>query len=128
MSEYSIGKDIGELFSRVKALEEKSSSCDCNTPVPGGEMIARCLEGDEISDCAKQKIQWCTYITQTSCPELGINFGDTLCVMPCPPCNDIIFVRIVDKHGATICVLRVRFAAAGSCTDCPPGGVKLRRV
>jgi hypothetical protein len=123
MSEYQIGKDVGELFERVKALEEAaeaSKSCKCHET-----RKIRLLTDEEKKNSVPREAPpqpWCTYIALGACPALNINFGDDLCVRPCPPCPDIIAVIIVDAKGKEICTLRVKWSNAGHCTECPPGG------
>ena len=125
MSKYQMGKDIGEIFCRLKALEEKMAYCTCGKGKKD-ELVVRGLTDEERESYDRDKEKaagiWCPYITMTACPPLGIGFGDTICVSPCPPCPDINFIRIVNAAGATICTMRVRWATAGHCSDCPPGG------
>lgn len=131
MSKYQIGRDISEIFTRLKVLENKLACCICGEVecVCGksekGELVIRCLtdeERDSLDRDKKRATIWCPYITMTACPPLGIQFGDTICVSPCPPCPDITSLRIVDAQGDTVCTMRVRWATAGHCSKCPPGG------
>lgn len=127
MNEYEIGRDIGDLFSRVKYLEERSVRYTCEAS-RGGEAIVRQLTTDELESerGTSRKGHFCVYAVAgfVGNPCKGIRIGDFICVSPCPPCPDISILRIVDAHGKLLCTLRVRIGAAGGCDPCPPGGKK----
>lgn len=133
MSKYQIGKDIGGLLERVRALEEcvGRSTCGCGpSAVEGSERTVRFMTDQEKEQSQrksreeKQAAQYCTYMVAgfvgNACP--GIAIGDILCVSPCPPCPDIARLRILNANGTVLCTVIVRWAAAGHCIDCPPGG------
>lgn len=125
MSKYRIGKDIGKLQARVKALESRLSHCQCAPPATAAslERRVRALGADEVAIQDRQAAGYCLYMVGgfvgAPCP--GIAIGDFLCISPCPPCEDIVRLRIVDGEGQTVCVLIVRWANGGRCADCPPG-------
>lgn len=133
MNEYEIGKDIGGLLERVRALEHRvgSSKCGCGSAgTEKSERTVRFMTDQEKEQHQrkrrdeKQATQYCTYMVAgfvgNACP--GIAIGDFLCVSPCPPCPDVARLRILDAQGNVVCTVIVRWAAAGNCTDCPPGG------
>jgi hypothetical protein len=130
MSKYKIGKDIGRLLERVKALEQKASRCSCEDgSMDGSERTVRRMTDEEQQQQQPAQTRaplYCTYMVAgfagAACP--GIAIGDILCISPCPPCPDIARLRVVDAKGRTICVLIVRWAGAGHCSECPPDGLK----
>jgi hypothetical protein len=123
MSEYLIGKDIGMLLARVEALEAavKAKPCVCEEK-EGRHGVVRVLTKEEGETFKRAPPQWCTYSCLGACPPLGINFMDDICVTPCPPCPDVIALRVINAQGAEICTFRVKWNGAGHCTECPPGG------
>lgn len=128
MSKYRIGKDIGKLLARVKALEQKAARCPCEDSVI--TMRVRELSAAEVAAEDRKKTPHCLYavggFVGPACP--GIAIADIICVSPCPPCQDISRLTIVNAAGATICTLIVRWAAGGRCSDCPPGSARFTWV
>jgi len=122
MSKYKMGKDVGRLLARVEALEAAlHHRCSCGPS--SSEMVVRQLTEEEQSELKRKRgTQWCTYSALSDCAPLGIKFMEDICVQPCPPCPDVIALRVVNAAGREICTIRVRWSGAGHCTDCPPGG------
>ena len=127
MSKYKIGKDIGRLMARVEALEKKARcSCEDRTGGGGERTIRRATEEEQQQAAQARAPMYCIYFVGgfngPPCP--GIAIGDFICVSPCPPCPDVNQLRIVDAQGKTVCILNVRWGAAGHCSDCPPDSPK----
>jgi hypothetical protein len=122
MSNYKMGRDVGELFARVQALEEKAARCICDDTAIV-ERVIRPLTSEE-EKILKGKGNFCVYFVGgfVGNPCKGINIGDFICVSPCPPCSDIPRLKIVDAKGKPLCTLIVRVGAAGACGACPAGG------
>ncbi len=125
MSKYNIGKDIGELFARVKALEEIMMRCTCGKNGVE-EFVIRSLTTEELSRAEKDedKGKFCIYsvvgFVGDPCP--NINIGDHICVSPCPPCPNISRLKLINAQGGTMCTVIVGWASQGRCRTCPPGG------
>lgn len=137
---YSMGRDIGELLARVKALEERldrhehGGRCSCGGDAPraghGDTVVTediRMMTEKEQSSYEKGRGEYCVYgvagFVGRACP--GIRIGDFLCVSPCdPPCPDINRINLFDAKGNFMCTVIVRWAGGGRCQDCPPGGHK----
>ena len=141
MNEYKVGKDIGEILARLNCLEEKVSllsiskkPCSCregddnimNVRIPTKEeekYFHRPKKEGNVEKLPLHCLYAVTGIIGAACPGGSPRIGDVLCISPCPPCPQILRLRIVDGNGNQLCMLAVNWANQGVCAQCPPGGL-----
>lgn len=128
MSKYAIGRDIGELQQRVKALEERLASLEAGRCACEDEADARQLSDEELKELEagrKQPPTWCHYVVTgffgPACP--GIRINDDLCIRPCPSCPPLKRINLQTANGARMCTVQV-IPAGAACVNCPPNGHK----
>lgn len=90
------------------------------------EVSVQKISEKDLKDGQQAAAIWCVYQAITSCPDLGINMNDSICVRPCPTppdtCPDITSLRLYDAVGNYVCTIRVRNTGALHCEGCPQGG------
>ena len=137
MSDYEMGRDIGELMCRMQALEDRvatlehsADDCGCGAAEAEGERTARALTEEEMREDdargEKQQVVYCEYVVTgffgNRCP--GIRINDSLCISPCPSCPNVRRINLLNANGTPMCSVQVIRGSGTPCTQCPPGGHK----